>query len=565
MTKLVDILLLPPLAIARLGDSKIPIDAFEWVDDPNAHGGGQTVIRPSVTLDVQSDGSVRPRIPAIVQFRDAPGAAIRPTAPFFEVWARFDDGQDARPLTNRTLTELGGSLERISWQVSVANLKAARRTKNAACGFSAEVKIAGDDHKARPLLAISPNVAGTAPLVHEAAPISLGAVQVVRPSAGTALGVDLDILRLRFTPAAGEVYGPPAATVAADPDAPATSIAQYEIVPAANRVLNAAAVWCTFQPQTQPDQPEPPDTFDGVIDLPDGSQGGQSWGIVDDTCDGIVRVVLEIGAERFSATARVTSGPPDFAPDRRPFASLANDLADRELPELTSAEIADPVTIVEVADLMRRVFETVSLTNLDALRTTMLRQNGPGDGAVPHTDSRSMTAADAPLADQVPAILAGSAGAGGLGYTLVAHDVHSALIDVDNMITLFRTQGPRLKHLIRPPFARFADLPAAPLAQLPTDPLNPGAVPVLRAIERDPRQLRDQQHDMRMPPYMRDADAFPLSLSWRQYRAVIALIDKLSQLSEAQVAALSPVRQHVARVGERRQQAMRPGSGATAT
>jgi hypothetical protein len=218
---------------------------------------------------VQPDGSVRPRIPAVIQFRDAPGGPIRPTAPFFEVWGRFDDGKDARPLTNTTLMALGGSLARVTWRVSVANLKAARRTKNTACGFSAEIRLAGDDHSSRPLLAISPNVAGTAPLVSEAAPIPLGSVQVIRPFARTALGVDLDVLRLRFSPAAGEVYGPPTATVAADPDAPAISMAQYEIVPESNRILNQAAAWSSFQPQTQPDQPEPPDTFDGVIDLSD--------------------------------------------------------------------------------------------------------------------------------------------------------------------------------------------------------------------------------------------------------------------------------------------------------
>jgi hypothetical protein len=123
------------------------------------------------------------------------------------------------------------------------------------------------------------------------------------------------------------------------------------------------------------------------------------------------------------------------------------------------------------------------------------------------------------------------------------------------MIALFRTQGMRLKHLIRPPFARFADLPAQPPAQLPTDPLAPGGVPVLRAVERDPRQLRDQQHDMRMPPYMRDADAFPLSLSWRQYHEVIALIDRLPKLSDEEFAALSPVRRHLAEVVRRRTEA----------
>jgi hypothetical protein len=556
VAKLVDVLLLPPLAIGRLGDSKIPVDAFDWAEDSNAHGGGQTVIRPALSLDVQPDGSVRPRIPAVIQFRDAPGGAIRPTAPFLEVWGRFDDGTEA-PLTNTALTKLGGAPAGVTWQVSVANLKAARRTKNAACGFSAEVRLAADDHEPKPLLAVSPNVAGTEPLVRESAPISLGAVQAIRPVAAAAMGVDMDLLRLRFTPAKGEVYGPPNATRAEDPAAPSTSLAQYEIVPAANRILNPVAAWCLFQPQTQDDQPEPADTFDGVVDLPDGSMGGQSWGVVDDTCDGIVRVTVEVQSERFSASARITSGPPDFAPDRRPFAALADDLADRELPALSDAEIADPITVLEVADLLRRVFETVSLTNLDALRTSMLRDNGPSDGPVPHTDGRSMTAADVPLADQTAEILGGTAARGGLGYSLVAGDVHSALADIDNMIALFRTQGARLKHLIRPPFARFGDLPAQPAAALPTDSLDPGGVQVLRPVERDPRELRDQQHDMRMPPYMRDADAFPLSLSWRQYREVMALIDRLSTASNAEIAALSPVRRHVAKVGLRRKEAVK--------
>ena len=251
MARLLSILLLPPLAIARLGNSKIPIDAFDWTEDPNLHGGGQTVIRPAVSLDVQPDGSLRPRLPAAIQFRDAPGGPIRPTAPFLEVWGLFDDGGEARPLTNAALTALGGSLSRITWQVTVANLKAARRTKDQACGFSAEVRLAANDHVPKPLLATSPNVGGSQPLVLEQAPIPLGTVQAIRPIANNAMGVDLDVLRLRFTPAAGEVYGPPGAGRAQDPDAPPTSQAKYEIVPAANRILNQAASWCSFQPQSR--------------------------------------------------------------------------------------------------------------------------------------------------------------------------------------------------------------------------------------------------------------------------------------------------------------------------
>jgi hypothetical protein len=92
---------------------------------------------------------------------------------------------------------------------------------------------------------------------------------------------------------------------------------------------------------------------------------------VDDTCDVVIEATVEVGSERFTATARASAGPPDFAPDLRPFMSLADDLADRELPALTTARIREQVTVEEVADF-RLVFETVSLTNLDALRGMML-------------------------------------------------------------------------------------------------------------------------------------------------------------------------------------------------
>jgi hypothetical protein len=43
---------------------------------------------------------------------------------------------------------------------------------------------------------------------------------------------------------------------------------------------------------------------------------------------------------------------------------------------------------------------------------------------------------------------------------------------------------------------------------------------------------------------------------------VMALIDRLAALSDQEVAALSPLRRHVAKVGRRRRDARRPGSGA---
>jgi hypothetical protein len=53
----------PPMAVARLGESATPLDSFTWVEDPSQHGAGTTVIQPAISLEVQTDGSVRPFLP----------------------------------------------------------------------------------------------------------------------------------------------------------------------------------------------------------------------------------------------------------------------------------------------------------------------------------------------------------------------------------------------------------------------------------------------------------------------------------------------------------------------
>ncbi|MFM0336862.1 hypothetical protein [Paraburkholderia fungorum] len=514
------------------------------------------MIRPTLSFRVLRDGSLNPFLPQAIFFRDGPLGLIRPTAPFFEVWGKFEGAQELQPLTATRLEELGGALSGVSYRVSAANLKATRRTKDPACGFGAEIDLRADNHDPQALLATSPHVPGHEPLVLASAPIPLGTIQAIRPRPGVVTGADLDILRLRFTPASGAVYGPPDATFAADPGAPSGSIRQYEIVPARNRILNPAASWPRFRPTSDLEQPEPTDTFDGVVDLPSGDLGGRSWGIVDDTCDLVIRVVVEIGPQRFVATGRATVAPPDFAPDRRPFMSLADDLADRELPALSADEIACPMTVAEIADLFQRVFETVSLTNLDALRNSMLRsQVAASPDPVPHTDTRSMTANDRPLAEQIPQILESTAVDERLQYTQIAHDVHSEIADIDNMILLFRTQSDRINCLLRPPYARIADLPETPVSPPHTVELGPDHTAVLAANDRDPRVPRSQLHDMRMPPYMRDSDASPLSLTWRQHREVTALINHLAKMDDAAFAELGPVRQRVALIVERRRAA----------
>jgi hypothetical protein len=518
--RVVDLFFLPPLAIARVGGSDTPLESFVWDTDPEAGGANRTVIRPAATLEVRPDGSVRPYLPSVIRFRD--DGRLRPVAPFFELWAavRSEDGRIAdRPVTLDLLQSLRISTASVQYTITVANRKAQRRTGSAACGFIAHVSINGTDHERKPLCAVSPHNADQEPLVDPAHPIPLGHFQVIRPVEARAMGVDLSVLRMRFTPARGEVYGPPAAVVGpSSPLPPGGALpAQtlggrlHEIVPARNRILNPNTPWSQYAMNAEHQQdPQPSDSYDGA-----NVGDNRSWGVVDDTCDGIIQAELVVGSERFVALTRVVSSCPDFAPDRRPFFSFADDLADRDLPPVVVDDASIESTEAEIGDLFDRVFETSSLMNVDVTRDHGIYENegtAPNLPGMPPIDGKTMTKDD-PLADNVKIIQ--DEGRAGLAYTDVTHQVHGKLSDIESLLYFLGANGDRVRRMLRPPFGRFHQLDRQPK-------------PEPHADFRDPRVTRDTQQDMRMPPYMRDSDETPLSLTWRQYHAVLALLARVT-------------------------------------
>lgn len=539
MFQITRIFFTPPMAIARLGGSSTPLESYSWREDPSSFGSGQTVIVPEISLEIQFDGSVRPYLPSFIRFRD--NFRLRPVAPFFELWARVRDTGDNTesdvPLTLAMLEKLGGSLEGLTYHITAANRKAERRSGDAACGFVARLDIRGNDHRRRELLAVSPRVVGNEPLVPDTNPVPLGFVQVIKPiravpapdEAGAAdplvvpsvkqMGVDMGVLRIRFTPAAGEVYGPPSTSTA---PAPGTNRI-HEMVKKENRFLNPRASWNTYDGDyTRFNNPEPSDTYDGA-----SVDRGVSWGVVDDTCDAVIEASLVIHGNRFRAFGRVFAGPPDFAPDRRHFISLADDLADRELDVNSVTEEDEELTINEVADLFQRVFETVSLTNLDSLRSTSIAGEMDGSPApvdgLPLTNSGSMTARDKPYADKVITYLERPDAAGQpntaftrLPYSNAARQTHAPLADVETLVDFLVGNYDRVKRMIRPPYARLSELPETPATPTPTS-------------KRDARVDRDNMQDMRMPPFMRSNTASALSLSWRQYAQVMGLLEYLKE------------------------------------
>jgi hypothetical protein len=522
----------PPMAIARLGGSDTPLESFIWSEDPTIPGAAKTVIEPAVTLEIEPDGSIRPYIPGTIRFRDKDH--FRPVAPFFELWLRYESDNGVfhdEPLTRDVLREAGATTEAISYVVTAVNRKAARRSGETANGFQARIQVAGNNYRRHPLLASSLRQPGKEPLVLEDRPIPLGTFQVIRPTGGREMGVDLGALRVRFTPAKGEVYGPPSAQSAPAPD---TGLV-HMIVKPENRILNQKASWLHYNADyTKFDNPEPSDTFDGADVDPNNFLNNVAWGVVDDTCDVLIVATLVIAGVRLLASARAFVGPPDFAPDRRPFVSLVDDLADRDLGApapvtSTNVEMAE----LEIADLFQRVSETVSLADLDALRRNAIADNAANGFDTftqpPRTDNQTMTAADAPYADLTPQLVQPPTPQAPLPYTDAAQVAHLRLAELDDLLEFLRFNGDRVRQMLRPPYGYFRELSENPASDAKPDPGH-----------RDPRINRDRAHDMRMPPYMRDADASALSVTHRQYLQLMALLDFLGEPPAAPSARVLP-------------------------
>ncbi len=555
MDTIQEIFFLPPMAVARLGPGETPLESYEWQQDMDAHGNNKTVIRSNITLREIEDGSVTAYLPDpdTIRFRDE-GGALRPVAPFFELWARMHDAETGEeyetPVTLDLLDDQGLSLQNVRYSVTVGNTKAERRTGDAACGFRARVEIAGQDFTPKPLLAFSPYTSEQQPMVYEHNPIPLGSIRVMHPVQGHDEPVerefiDRSILRLRFMPPKGEVYGPPdaaygPATLAVpgyQNDPPKSEYGRiHEIVPEQNRILNPDTPWSKWIMMSgTSDDPEPHDSYDGARVGND-----QSWGVADDTSDGVIEATLAVRGERLTARATIMTGPPDFAPDARPFYSLEDDLADRDLSLISVTEENYTQAKDEVVDIFRRAFETNSLINLDDIRAQGLKDNAklqaktgisPTPG-LPSTDAKSMTEEDARPPDKIDelirpqpiSVFSNSVPNDRLPYTVAMKFVHEQLIDEANLLDFLRRRPDFVKTLLRPPYGI--------LTELETNP-NPDQNP--NPDFRDPRIIRDSMHDARMPPYMRDSNYYPLSLSRRQYHLVISFIDYLvAQETEAQ-------------------------------
>lgn len=545
----------PPMAIARVGGAAEPVAAYAWEQDRTAHAGAATVVRPRATLRLAEDGAISAEQPKAISFKDAEGR-IRPVAPFLELHAvvrRADGRVETVPVTAGLLASVRADFGDIRIEVTAANRKAESRTKSAACAAIARAELRGDRTTREPLLAYSPRNVGQTPMIDPDRPLPLGAVQVAKPADRTFEGaggevVDLSVFRLRFYPGTGATYGPPEAGIApASPLAPGeTAPAQslygrlWEVVPKENRIFNSDNPFLGFSYEDGGTSKWPT-----PIDSYDGSRVGErkGWGNIDDVCDAVLTAELVANGVRHKALGRVFVGPPDYAPDRRPFYSILAELEDRDLPDAAVDADSRKATEAELTELFRRVFETSSLLNLDQRRAWALSGNagmmGVADadsdwdmGTRPKLGPHSMRAEDAPYADKIPeytpgqgaSVVSDSGPADRLPYTQAVGQIHGPLGDAPILLEFLARRAARVRELVRPPYARFADLP--PRADIGS-----------AAPWRDPRTTDGQLYDMRMPPYMRHSMGVPLSITQRQYRMLMDYLDLVEQRAKTEAPA----------------------------
>lgn len=349
MSDIIEIRILPPLAIGRLGSSLTPLENYALkIEDPV--GYRSLVPLPTLSVDPASGAVVAAETPDAIRFRDSQGN-IKPVCPFLEVWVLRTGDKTLKPLTLEILKQAGAKETDISWAVVVANIKAFRRTGDANDRISATVA-AFSDHSAKSLVGLCNNF-------KQGKSLPLGTVQYIKPT------LNFPQIRLRFTPAAGKVYGPNAGDANVVDDV-------YD---------RKRGTWAGYNEAS----PNPPPTRP-VSTVPGGiyaNKNGISRGYLDDECDGLVEVQLKVGNKTLKASARISCGPPSFAPDGLPIRAVTDELEQAAL----GPDVTGPVPVADVQSIVRRALETVRLMNTAAM-------NSPGVNSMASQDTGTERAAE---------------------------------------------------------------------------------------------------------------------------------------------------------------------------
>ncbi len=369
--------ILPPLAIARLGSSATPLENYDLEAPKDPLGFRQIVPAETLIVDPASGEISKAPVPDRIVFRD--GDRIRPVAPFFEVFARI--GKDElQPLDLALLEEYGLTAADVKWSVKAGNLKVFRRTGDVNDRVYAECDSISD-HQSHALNGRCPH------FLSAQTTLPFGSVRYIKPNA------NFPEIRLRFTPAAGKIYG--SSLMRKKLDLSGAIVEEKDPVMTPDRVIYDSGpgrgTWRDYVDPGLPTDTNPGQIYAGFSNA---KQNQQSWGYLDDECDGVVKVELTVGGKKLSAFARFGAGPPAFAPDGLPIRTTADELEQAAFgPEVQPAE----ATLDEAEDILRRAFETVRLLNTAVMNGNTIHGRTAVASMMPSQDSNDTSRLFAPI------------------------------------------------------------------------------------------------------------------------------------------------------------------------
>jgi len=349
--QILELRILPPVAIGRLGASTVPVEAYDLVVPKDKPLGFRTIVPTTTFMINPGNHQIIPSHPTYVTFKDAASTTTtqgtaRPVAPFLELFAITSDAPDTLvPVTETLLIEAGYTINCISWSVTMANLKVFRRTGDPNDKILAtieNIQLTGQQE-----------LKGLCNNFYDNKYLPLGKVQFIAPSA------EYPELRFRFTPAAGKVYGSSTQRIPAE----GKSAVDDPIINNQDLVLYnpAKGSWLGYREGSDfnPTYTMPAQIFAGYST----AAGDQvSWGYLDDECDGMVSAILkknDSDPAPLVATAHIVAGPPAYAPDILPIRAVSD-----ELEQIFMGMDPDQeVPIEEAEDVIRRAFESITLMN----------------------------------------------------------------------------------------------------------------------------------------------------------------------------------------------------------
>jgi hypothetical protein len=360
-----NLLILPSVAIGRLGSADEPLDNYIIEKDRERPLDFRRIKRAETFIVDTSTGKITEKLPPDDNpplFKD--DGRVRPVAPFIEAFATFDQGgkENLIQLTGKLLKQLG---LKARWQVRAANFKVFRRTgdeNDKVKGGIDEI----EDHQLYTLKGSAQNFVCDGD--GEFKTVRWGTMQFIQPTD------EFNEIRLRFTPAAGLIYG--CTPLADSPDqhkrqqvaGPAYSDIEippertvYDSVKGTfNGHVDENPTLTTYGQGLYAAYNKTP--FYNYYDSPQPARG-----YLDDTCDGIVTLALldASGKVCFSSKARFSAAPPVYAPDSEFIRTIEDEMEQVLLGPAIDDD--DNVPMEQAEDIVRRAYETVRFMNLSVL------------------------------------------------------------------------------------------------------------------------------------------------------------------------------------------------------